>query len=118
MALDGVNLVRAIWRSLNVVGRNALSTLGFLILMLVLTEGFARIWARLSQQEWGVLISIVGNAYLGTAIMAAAFIYYQSRYHHWQKHRALVILAKSDHTSPTSSPNSTSEDPPNDYGEA
>ena len=117
VALDGVNLVRAIWRSLNVVGRNALSTLGFLILILLLTEGFARIWARLSQQEWGVLLSILGHAYLGTGLMAAAFIYYQSRYQHWQKHRALVILTKNDPTSPTSSPNPTTQDSPSDYGE-
>ncbi len=117
VALDGVNLARAIWRSLNVVGRNALSTLGFLILMVVLTEGFARIWARLSQQEWGVVLSILGNAYLGTALMAAAFIYYQSRYHHWQKNRALVILTKSEPPSSADSPNSTSNSSPSDYGE-
>ncbi len=92
VAMDGVNLARAIWRSLNVVGRNAISTLGFLILTFVLMEGFARIWARLSVQEWGVALGVFGNAYLGVAITVAAFLFYQSRYRHWRKTRALVIL--------------------------
>ncbi len=96
IALDGVNLARAVWRSLNVVGRNAVSTLGFLILTFLLMEGFARIWARLSVQDWGVALSILGNAYLGAAIVAAAFIFYQSRYQHWRKTRAMLLLNPSD----------------------
>ncbi len=92
ISLDGVNLASAVWRSLNVVGRNALSTLGFLILVLLLMEGFSRIWMQLSAQTWGVVLSIIGNAYLGAAIVAASFLFYQSRYHYWQKARALVIL--------------------------
>ena len=96
VAMDGVNLARAVWRSLNVVGRNAISTLGFLILTFVLMEGFARIWARLSVQEWGVALGILGNAYLGVAITVAAFLFYQSRYQHWRKTRALVILNQEE----------------------
>ncbi len=96
ITLDGVNVARAVWRSLNVVGRNAISTLGFIILTMLLTEGFARIWARLSVQDWGVVISILGNAYLGAAIVAAAFFFYQSRYQHWRKTRALVLLNHPD----------------------
>ncbi len=92
VALDGVNVASAVWRSLNVVGRNALSTLGLLILILLLTEGFARIWMALSGQTWGVLLGILGNAYLGTAVVVAAFLFYQSRYYLWQKTRSLVII--------------------------
>ena len=99
IALDGVNLASAVWRSLNVVGRNALSTLGFLILTLLLLEGFSRIWMRLDGQVWGVVVSILGNAYLGAAIVAAAIFFYQSRYQQWQKNRSLVILShQSDST--------------------
>jgi len=96
VALDGVNLARAVWRSLNVVGRNAISTLGFIILAFLLTEGFARIWARLSVQDWGVLLSILGNAYLGAAIVAGTFIFYQSRYQHWRKTRALLMISQGE----------------------
>ncbi len=96
VALDDVNLARAIWRSLNVVGRNAMSTLGFLILTLVLMEGFARIWARLSLHPWGVILGIMGNAYLGAAITLAAFLFYQSRYQHWRQTRALLLLQQQE----------------------
>ncbi len=95
VALDGVNLASAVWRSLNVVGRNAMSTLGLLILILLLTEGFARIWMQLSGQTWGVFLGILGNAYLGSALLAAACLFYQSRYVHWQKTRTLVMLGQS-----------------------
>ncbi len=96
VAMDGVNLARAVWRSLNVVGRNAVSTLGFFILAQMLMEGFARIWARLSVYEWGVVLSILGNAYLGAAIVAASFLFYQSRYQHWRKTRAIIMLNQND----------------------
>lgn len=96
VALDGVNLARAVWRSLNVVGRNAISTLGFLLLTFLLTEGFARIWSWLSIRDWGVVVSIFGHAYLGVAIVAASFLFYQSRYQHWRKIRALVMVSQSD----------------------
>jgi hypothetical protein len=83
MAVDGVNVARAVWRSLNVVTRNFPATIGLLLLGLLLTEGFARIWLRLSHQSWGVPLGIVGYAYIGTALVAAGFYFYQARYHHW-----------------------------------
>ena len=94
IALDGVNLASAVWRSLNVVGRNALSTVGLLLLSLLLIRGFTRIWMQLSGHSWGVVLGIIGNAYLGAAIIAATFYFYKSRYHHWQKTRSLVILSQ------------------------
>lgn len=96
VALDGVNLASAIWRSLNVVGRNAMSTLGFLILAMVLTEGFTRIWMRIGDYAWGVLLGALGDAYLGTAIAVAAFLFYQSRYYHWQKTRLIILGQRSE----------------------
>ena len=98
VALDGVNVARAVWRSLNVVGRNALSTLGLLILIFLIMQGFASIWLRLSNQTWGLVLGVLGNAYLGTALLASAILFYQSRYHHWQKAWALVMVnQRSDH---------------------
>ena len=96
IALDGVNVASAIWRSLNVVGRNAMSTLGFLILSMLLTEGFTRIWMRIGGYAWGVLLGALGNAYLGTAIVVAAFLFYQSRYYHWQKTRLIILGQRSE----------------------
>lgn len=83
IAVDGVNVARAVWRSLNVVTRNFPATMGLLLLGLLLTEGFARIWLRLSSHTWGIPVGIVGYAYIGTALVAAGFYFYQARYHHW-----------------------------------
>jgi hypothetical protein len=102
VAMDGVNLAQAAWRSLNVVGRNALSTLGLLFLIFLLTQGFGRIWMQLSGHTWGIILGILGNAYLGAAVVIAAILFYQSRYHFWQKTRSLVILnQRSDQNDPS-----------------
>lgn len=83
IAVDGVNVARAVWRSLNVVTRNFPATIGLLLIGLLLTEGFARIWLRLSDRNWGVPLGMVGYAYIGTALVAAGFYFYQARYQHW-----------------------------------
>lgn len=103
ISLDGVNVARAIWRSINVVGRNVTSTLGLLLLMLVITEGFAQIWLRLSSFNWGVIVGILGNSYLGTALMAATFLFYQGRYQHWQQVRKSVASARQQGADETAS---------------
>ena len=94
IALDGVNVARAVWRSLNVVGRNLSSTMGLLLIGLLLTEGFARIWLLVSGSSWGISIGIIGTAYIGAALTAATLLFYQGRYQHWQQIRAAMIQAK------------------------
>ncbi|MCX7852551.1 MAG: hypothetical protein N2383_07170 [Caldilineales bacterium] len=83
IAVDGVNVARAVWRSLNVVTRNFPATIGLLLLGLLLTEGFARIWQQLSSRDWGIPLGMIGYAYIGTALVAAGFYFYQARYQHW-----------------------------------
>lgn len=94
IVLDGVNVARAAWRSLNVVGRNLPATIGLLILSLILTEGFARIWLQLSGNSWGVPLGMVGYAYIGAAITAATLFFYRARYQHWQRVRSSVTSAR------------------------
>ncbi|RME42536.1 MAG: hypothetical protein D6791_17490 [Chloroflexi bacterium] len=94
IALDGVNVMRASWRSINVVGRNLGGTLGLLIIAIILSEGFARIWLRLSTSAWGVPIGIIGNAYIGTALTAASLYFYRARYRYWQQIRTAMLSAR------------------------
>ncbi|NOX62107.1 MAG: hypothetical protein GXP42_09215 [Chloroflexi bacterium] len=96
IALDGVNVARAVWRSLNVVGRNFSSTVGLLLLLFIITEGFARIWLRLSVSDWGVALGIVGSAYLGSALTAALFQFYRARYQSWQRVRSEVANTRRE----------------------
>jgi len=90
IALDGVNVARAVWRSINVVGRNLGSTVGLLVLILLLSEGFARIWMLIGNNTLGLSIGILGHAYIGVALTAATFLFYRARYQHWQRLRQMV----------------------------
>ena len=94
IALDGVNVARAVWRSINVVGRNLSSTMGLLLIGLLLTEGFARIWLLLSGSSWGIPLGILGTAYIGVALTAATLLFYRGRYQHWQQTRSAMIQAR------------------------
>lgn len=100
VALDGVNVARAVWRSINVVGRNLSSTIGLLLIAFVLTEGFARIWLLFSGSNWGVPVGIVGSAYIGGALTVAGLIFYRARYQHWQRVR--LSMSKSHQQSQNS----------------
>ena len=94
IALDGVNVAQASWRSLNIVGRNFSSTLGLVLLGFILVEGFTRIWLLLSANTWGIPIGILGTAYIGAALTAATLFFYRARYQHWQRVRSEVATAR------------------------
>lgn len=87
VVLDDVNVATAVWRSVNVVGRNLWATIGLWLLTELITVGFSFIWQRLSTWPLGALASIVGNAYLGTGLVAASLIFYRDRYRRWQVQR-------------------------------
>ncbi len=104
VAMDGINVARAAWRSMNVVGRNLSGTLGLLLIGLVLTEGFARIWLLISSSNWGVPIAILGTAYIGVALTSATLLFYRGRYQHWQQIRSALAqtrrIGQDDNQSP------------------
>lgn len=76
---------RAIWNSLNVVSRNFWATLGLILLGLFINFGFSIIWQRVSTGSWLTFVAIMGNAYIGTGLVAAIFVFYRSRYARWQQ---------------------------------
>lgn len=81
---DGVGLGQAMWRSFNVVYRNFWTTLGLLLLTMLILWGFGLIWQRLAAASpVGVLAAIAGNAVLVTGLTAARLIYYQERSARW-----------------------------------
>jgi len=84
LALQDVGLVRAVWHSFNIVRRNFWATLGLILLSLLLQLGFGQIWQRLNTGSWQTLLSILGNAYIGSGITAAIMVFYLDRYRRWQ----------------------------------
>lgn len=82
LVMEDAGVVRAPWASLNLIRRYFWSALGFILLSLILNAGFQLIWLRLDGSLWGRGIGILGNATLGTALVAAMFIFFKERYPH------------------------------------
>ena len=74
---DGV--LRAFWHSAGVVRFNLWPTLGLLALVAVISFGFVFVWVRLAVTAVGMLVAVAANAFLGTGLQAAQFIYYRDR---------------------------------------
>ena len=84
MVLDEVGIRQGIWRSINLVTRNLLSTMGLVILLSLIGSGFSLVWQRLAGAPLGVAIGILGNAVLGTGLLISVFIFYRDRVRRWQ----------------------------------
>ncbi|HEY65730.1 MAG TPA: hypothetical protein G4O02_14285 [Caldilineae bacterium] len=93
IVLDDVNVITAVWRSVNVVGRNFWATVGLWLLTELIMVGFSIIWQKLSQWPAGAVFSIIANAYLGTGLVAASLIFYRDRYQRWQSQRQKRLSA-------------------------
>ena len=92
LVLQDVGLVRALWRSFNVVRRSFWATLGLIFLSLLIQLGFGQIWQRLNTGSWQMLLGIVGNAYIGSGVMAAIMTFYLDRYRRWQEEQGAEAI--------------------------
>jgi len=83
IVLDEVGVFQAMGRSLMVVGRNFWSTVGLIILTNFISIGLGVIWQRLNTGSWRTLAAILGNAYIGTGLVAGTLYFYQDRCGQW-----------------------------------
>ena len=88
LVLQDIGLIQAVWYSFNVVRRNFWATLGLIFLTILIQLGFGQIWQRLNTGSWQTFLSILGNAYIGSGIMAAIMTFYLDRYRRWQGEQA------------------------------
>ena len=88
LILNDTGILRAIWNSFNVVRRNFWSTIGLMLLIGLIGAGFSIIWRMLTTSSWGTLLAITGNAYIGSGLAAASFIFYRDRFAAWQEELA------------------------------
>lgn len=86
--LDGVNPLQAVINSIQVVRRSFIPTLGLLMLSIIILSGMTVLWRSLVVHVPGLLIAIVGHAYIATGLLAARLVFYRERFR----------LAKSDIT--------------------
>ncbi len=77
-----VGPLAAIQRSVVVVRRWLASTLGLILLSWLILMGMDRVWELLANQlvePYGVLLSVLGNAYIASGLVAASMIFYKER---------------------------------------
>lgn len=84
IVLNGMGPLRAIHASFNVVRRNFWGTLGFLVLWWVIILGSDVIWTRLISSTFGLIVAIVGSAYIGSGLIAARMVFFRERMRRWQ----------------------------------
>jgi len=79
VVVSGVGPLRALLTSLFLVQRSFWSTMGLLILGWMILAGMAIIWQVLSTTTWGLIVAMVGGAYISTGLAAAHLIFYRDR---------------------------------------
>lgn len=82
------NVLRALWNSTNVVQRNLLSTFSLVLLSNLIVMGMLTIWQRAEVSWLGNVIAIVANAFIGSGLVAAMFVFYQNRLQVWKEQGA------------------------------
>lgn len=74
----------AVWHSFTVVRLNFWPSVGLVLLINVITTGLSLVWRLLMVSPVGMLVAILANAYVGTGLTVAAFIFYRERIAEWQ----------------------------------
>jgi hypothetical protein len=91
IVISGVGPLRALHASFNIVRRNFWATLGFVAISSLISIGSGMLWMNLVQRSTvGLLIAIVGSAYLSSGLLAARMAFYRERLRRWQSGAAPV----------------------------
>lgn len=77
--VDEVGPLRAMWSSFLVVRYHFGSSLLFVGLALLIARGLFEVWRALATTPWGIALGILGNAYIGSGLIAASLIFYRDR---------------------------------------
>jgi hypothetical protein len=79
MALDGIGPLRACLRSIRLVRRNFLPTVGLLLLVWLISVGLDLVWRQLGVGPFGLTLACVASAYVGSGLAAARMLFYRER---------------------------------------
>lgn len=79
IVVSEVGPIRAALNSVKVVARNFWSAIGLIVLIFVITAGTQVIWNYLSDETWGIVAAIIGNAYIASGLAAASMMFYKTR---------------------------------------
>jgi hypothetical protein len=79
LLLSEVGPLQAIRLSVAVIAGNFWAAIAFIGLTFLITLGLPIAWQLIANQPAGLAIGIIGNAYIGTGVAAAAFLFYKER---------------------------------------
>ena len=77
--MDGLPVRWAMMRSVWVVRRDFLPTLGLIALTLIISMGMEQVWGLARPNSWLEGVAILGNAFIHTGLIAATFVFYRER---------------------------------------
>lgn len=77
--ISDVGPLRAVQASVAVVRKDLWAVIRLLALTWLILLGMGQVWAGLSGSDWGALLSILGNAYITSGLVAASMVFYRER---------------------------------------
>ncbi|UCG24176.1 MAG: hypothetical protein JSW55_18970 [Chloroflexota bacterium] len=80
IVLNGRPLLRAVWESVRLVHGNALQTMNLLLIVILIGGGTNLLWQLADDGSWLTMVSIVGHAFISTALAGAVFVFYRDRW--------------------------------------
>jgi hypothetical protein len=72
-------LFRAILESIILIRANFPSVVGLVLTIVLIYQGLGYVWSLPSGDSWLLLIGILGNSCIATALITGTFVYYQER---------------------------------------
>ena len=72
-------LLRAILESVALIQINFPSSAGLVLIAMIIYYGLGFVWALPASDSWLLLIGILGNSCIATALIAGTFVFYQER---------------------------------------
>ncbi|HEU4326680.1 MAG TPA: hypothetical protein VFS21_26305 [Roseiflexaceae bacterium] len=86
IVVSGIGPLRALRASFQIVRQNFFGTLGLLLLSYIIGVGSGVVWLTLQTMfaTTGLLVGIVGSAYIGSGLLAARMAFYRERLRRWQ----------------------------------
>jgi hypothetical protein len=77
--------LRALWFSFLIVRTSFWPALGLILLTNLIGSGLSMVWRGLMDAPSGMVIAILGNAYIGSGLTTAAFVFYRDRVARWRE---------------------------------
>ena len=79
LLLSDASPVQAIRLSVAVIASNFWAAISLIGLTFLITLGLPIAWQLIATHPAGLAVGIIGNAYIGTGVAAAGFLFYQER---------------------------------------